>query len=123
LTIRVAAQYLSSENRGLSTAEQQLGVKVRLKRLCWAGSCLDRPLIELKWSREERSYEVDDADCLQDEGRDPGREQEEPRRDFSEEYWTGSPLDSARALEMLACPIQSEASLDASTARLIDKSV
>lgn len=91
-----------------------MGIKVKVKRMSCLGSCLNRPILELKWSREERVYDIGEP-----EDESGGRRDD---RDCPvETYWNAEPADNAYALGQISVSPADELYLEASTARLIDK--
>lgn len=104
-----------------------MGIKVKVKRLSCIGSCLNQPIVELKWSREERVYDLGE---IEDEITDQsgGNGDDAPRREYApvpyllrDAEWSATPSDNALALERIAVSPADEMRLEADTARLIDK--
>jgi (2Fe-2S) ferredoxin len=93
-----------------------MGIKVRVKRMSCMGSCLNSPIVELRWSREERVYDVDDIDAEIEE-----HEQENERDESVDTAWSAGSSDSAFALKQITVAPGDEMYLESSTARLIDK--
>jgi len=94
-----------------------MGIKVRVKRLSCLGSCLSRPIIELRWSHEERVYDVRELDEDMEGGNGNGG----GNCDQRDVAWNAYPEDNAAALGLIALQAGDESRLEIMTARLIDK--
>lgn len=93
-----------------------MGIKVRVKRLSCMGSCLNRPILELRWSHEERVYDVEERE----EDSHQSGNGDHPGGECSDNAWTGLAADNALALSRIAMPQDDESRLELTTARVID---
>jgi hypothetical protein len=93
-----------------------MGIKVRVKRLSCLGSCLNRPILELRWSHEERVYDVGECEGEPHQNSSEGH----PGEVCFDAAWNGHAADNALALKQIAMPPDDETRLEILTARVIN---